>query len=398
MTAEALTILPSQRIRRWHAYLVVWKFHRWLGLAGAVVLVVLSLSGSLLVIHHDLDRLFEPNRHTVPILSDSEGDPVPLADLARKVVPLAPDGYRLYRIEPASTADETHKIMFRGPDGRTRWSAFAHPQNGDVLWRGADQSLFTPWLLHLHMQLHAGRIGYYITGLAGLCLVLLGLSGLYLYRDRFSALWRHPFRLHLGWRVALTDLHKWTGVASLYFVIILGLTGTLYVLSILQAESPSANVTTTFDPEAVAPLEPMLAAARSQVPDAEVLRIQFPSQANGMLSVLLLHRSAPPWRKFSRAEFIPATGTLNSMRKASDVSAWKQFSSMLAPLHFGFYGATWVKWAYFFGGLAPSLLAITGFLIWFRRQRRGSSNGFTANSPQFRAGRVASEPASGQPL
>ena len=105
-----------------------------------------------------------------------------------------------------------------------------------------------------------------------------------------------------------------------------------------------------------------------------------------------------PALKFSRAEFVPATGMLNSMRKASDVSAWKQFSSMLAPLHFGFYGATWVKWAYFFGGLAPSLLAITGLLIWFRRQRRGSSNGFTANSPQFRAGRVASEPASGQPL
>ena len=62
MTAEALTILPVQRIRRWHTYLIVWKFHRWLGLAGALFLVILSLSGSLLVIHHELDRLLEPGR------------------------------------------------------------------------------------------------------------------------------------------------------------------------------------------------------------------------------------------------------------------------------------------------------------------------------------------------
>ncbi|HTO03228.1 MAG TPA: PepSY-associated TM helix domain-containing protein, partial [Opitutus sp.] len=385
MTAKPLTILPSQRIRRWHSYLVVWKFHRWLGLAGALVLVVLSLSGSLLVIHHELDRIVEPNRHTVPVASRTETDPAPLADLARKIVPMAPDGYRLFRIEPAVTADETHKIMFRGSDGRTRWSAFAHPRTGEVLWHGYDQSLITPWLLHLHMQLQAGRIGYYVTGLAGVCLVLLGVSGLYLYRDRLSALWRHPFRLHLGWRVALTDLHKWTGVASLYFVVMLGLTGTLYVLSILRTEATPTSRTSTFDPRVVAPLEPMLAAAKAQLPDAEVLRIQFPSQGNGILSILLLHRSAPPWRKFSRVEFVPATGSLKAIRRAGDASAWKQFSSMLAPLHFGFYGATWVKWAYFFGGLSPTLLAITGFLIWFRRKRRGSSPGFAGNSPQFRA-------------
>ena len=395
MTAEALTILPVQRIRRWHTYLIVWKFHRWLGLAGALVLVVLSLSGSLLVIHHELDRRLEPGRHTVPTGATPEIGHAPLADLAREIGPMAPDGYRLFRIEPATTSDETHKIMFLGSDGRTRWSVFAHPRTGEVLWHGYVHSLFTPWLLHLHMQLQAGRIGYYVTGLAGLCLVLLGLSGLFLYRDRLSALWRHPFRLHLGWRVALTDLHKWTGVASLYFVIILGLTGTLYVVSILRAEAPPARAS-TFDPDAIAPLEPMLAAARAEIPGTEILRIQFPSQENGILSILLLHRSAPPWRKFSRVEFVPATGSLKTIRRAGDASAWKQFSSMLAPLHFGFYGATWVKWAYFFGGLSPTLLAITGFLIWFRRKRRSSSRAFTADSPQFRAVRVASDPSSGQ--
>jgi uncharacterized iron-regulated membrane protein len=46
---------------------------------------------------------------------------------------------------------------------------------------------------------------------------------------------------------------------------------------------------------------------------------------------------------------------------------------MLAPLHFGFYGATWVKWAYFIGGFAPALLALTGTALWLARRRTSLS-------------------------
>jgi uncharacterized iron-regulated membrane protein len=79
---------------------------------------------------------------------------------------------------------------------------------------------------------------------------------------------------------------------------------------------------------------------------------------------LLLHRDAPVWRKFSRIEFDARTGNVRTIRAAANNSAGDQFAAMLAPLHFGFYGATWVKWAYFFGGLSPALLGLTGLLIW----------------------------------
>ncbi len=47
---------------------------------------------------------------------------------------------------------------------------------------------------------------------------------------------------------------------------------------------------------------------------------------------------------------------------------------MLGPLHFGLYGAPWVKWAYFIGGLAPGLLAVSGTVLWrIRRNAQKSS-------------------------
>jgi len=366
---ESLALPPEKRINRWHTYLLVWKLHRVLALVFGALLLLMSLSGSLLVLHHEIERAFEPDRHTVP--PAARGQPArPLANLARTIAPLAPADYQLFRIEPADTAEGTHKFIFRSTSGTTRWSAFVAPSTGEVLWRGPDQALFSPWLLELHMRLRAGRAGYAVTGLAGVGLVLLGLSGLFLHRERMGALWRHPFRVSLGWRVAFADLHKWIGIAALYFVIVLGVTGAIYACRGFTTTPPRPTSTRAFTLAQLAPLEPMLAAARERFPGAEILRAQLPPQAGGAVTVLLLHREAPVWQKFSRMDFDAATGALRGVRAANELPAGEQFAAMLAPLHFGFYGATWVKWAYFVGGFTPTLLALTGLLVWWHRGRQ----------------------------
>lgn len=364
---DPVTLPPERRVRRWHTYLAVWNLHRVLGLGFGALLGLLSLTGSVLVVHENIERTFDPNRHVVPA-PPRDAIMFPLADLARTTASLAPPGYRLLRVLPANEPDATHEFLFAGADNLSRWTVFVAPATGAVLWTGPEQSLFIPWLLRLHMQLRAGRAGYYATGIAGLGLTLLSLSGIYIHRERFNGFGRHPFRLRLGWRVALSDLHKWIGLFSLYFPIALGVTGTLYTLSGLKVKTPPP-VARPLDVRGLAPLEPMLATAREKLPGTEILRVQFPSSTGGAVTVLLLHRDAPPWRKFSRVEFDAATGAVRTVHVAAEAPATDQFAAMLAPLHFGFYGAPWVKWTYFAGGLAPAALALTGTaLCWLRRR------------------------------
>ena len=367
--ALQLPSAPARRIRRWHTWLLVWRVHRWLGLAAGALLILLSATGSLLVVHHELERWFEPDLHVNkrPAGSDAPA----LADLARATVPLAPEGYRLFRVVPAIAPDATHRLVFRAPDAPVRWAAFLEPATGRVLWSGPERSLLTSWLLGLHMHLHAGRAGTFVAGLGGVALALLALTGIYIHRDRLTQLWRHPFRLHLGWRVALADLHKWIGIFALYFPVVLGVTGALYCLAILRAPS-AAPPATPFPLAQLAPLEPMLTTARERFPDAEIVRAQMPPQAGGVVSVLLLHRNAPVWQKFSRVDFDAVTGALRTVRAATDASVRDQFNSMLAPLHFGLHGAAWVKWTYFVGGLTPGLLTLSGAAIWWIRRRAGA--------------------------
>ena len=100
--------------------------------------------------------------------------------------------------------------------------------------------------------------------------------------------------------------------------------------------------------------------------------IEEHARGRGAVSVLLVHRDAPVWQKFSRVDFDAVTGELRAVRAAADAPAGAQFRSMLAPLHFGLYGAPWVKWVYFIGGLSPGLLALTGVAIWWQRRRAAS--------------------------
>lgn len=365
---------PGQRVRRWRYFLLAWRLHRWLGLGVGAVIVALSLTGGLLVMHHDVERWLHPEWHAVHPPEDPSHR-APLVPVLRELQARAPAGFRPLRLEPGREATDSDKVIFVGPDRSTRWSAFINPYTGAILWHGSDQSLFTPWLLHLHMHFHAGRWGYVAAGLGGVALTLLGGSGIWITRGRLRVLLR-PCRLRLGGRVALADLHRWVGIATSYFTLVLGGTGIWFSVLLVPREfvrETPAPLAPPFELARLAPIEPALDAARACFPGAELSRVTFPREAGAPLQVRLLHRDAPVWRKQSGVDFDPATGRRLKVRDGRDAPFKEQLNSILAPLHFGFYGATWVKWLYVAGGFAPTVLALSGTGIWWLRTRRRPS-------------------------
>jgi uncharacterized iron-regulated membrane protein len=366
-------IEPAQRIRRWHTYLSVWTLHRVLGLGFGALILLLSATGGVLVMHHEIERWLEPGRHRVAVAPDVTR--LPIAPLVHRIAAThAPPGYRPLRLMTAVALDDSEKLMFVAPDGRTRWAAFVNPYTGEVLWHGPDQSLVTPWLLALHMHLRMGGWGYVFTGLAGVGLFLLGLTGLYIYRDGLRGLWRRPIRLNDGGKAAWADFHKWVGVATIYFSLVLGLTGAIYSARIAPAQiAAPKSQPAPFDVAKLAAVEPALQATRERFPGAEILRVSFPAHAKAPLVVLVLHRDAPVWQKFSRMEFDAATGAMTAVRDASAASPREKFAAMLSPLHFGFYGSDLVKWLYVLGGFAPAMLTVSGVAIWYVRTRKNAS-------------------------
>jgi uncharacterized iron-regulated membrane protein len=201
----------------------------------------------------------------------------------------------------------------------------------------------------------------------------------------FGPCFRGPVRLHQGWRLGWSGLHKWVGLVSIYFSLILGLTGAIYSFTIapgqIAAPKPQA---TPFDLGQLSAIEPALSIASKRFPGSEILRVSFPTTVKAAVTVLVLHRDAPVWRKFSRMEFEPVGGAVRSVHDAASATPKEKFSAMLSPLHFGFYGSPLVKWLYAVGGFAPALLAVSGILIWFIRTRRKPAAGPTFEAKQPR--------------
>lgn len=391
-TSDSQPHRARRNISRW-----LWRAHRWLGLGLGIVVILLSLTGSLLVFHHDWERWLQPERHVVSVPPAGTAR-APLATILQRLQTEAPAGYRLIRLESGHGPTDSEKILFISPDRRTRWSAFVNPWTGDILWRGADQSLVTPWLLHLHMHLHIGTWGYVITGLAALALTILGLTGLWLTRDRLARLLHWPFRRTPGGRTRASELHKWTGLVSLYFTLVLGGTGVWFAILIVPfqfREKASLVPAPAFALSRLAPVEPALATVAREFPGAEVLRIGFPADDRGKLQIRVLHRDAPVWAKFSRMDFDPVTGAPQRIARASEATTAQKWQAILAPLHFGFYGSTLVKWLYVLGGALPAVLALTGILIWWRRQRPAAR---TANTQTFSEPRLVQGTARHDPL
>jgi uncharacterized iron-regulated membrane protein len=374
---------PAEAARRSRVPRAVLALHRSLALGIGVLILSMSLTGGTLVLHHDIERLLFPERHLVGKADlTSTRERVPLAPVVQQLAGGAPAGYRPLRIEPALSSDETDKVIFVAPDGRTRWSAYVHPYTGAVVWQGPDQALFTPWLLHWHMNFRLGPWGHVLTSFVGACLVLLGVTGLIVHRDRLAVLARRPMRLDLGWRVAVNDLHRWLGLAGIYFSLVLGLTGSIYAFTVARKQIPAPKPPApAFDLAQLAPLEPALAAARERFPGGEFSRIIFPSHATAPLTLRVLHRDAPVWRKFSRMDFDPATGAVRAIHDAREASAADKFSSMLSPLHFGFYGSPLVKWLYAIGGFTPALLMLSGTAMWYLRTRKACATATLPSRP-----------------
>ncbi|HEX2099409.1 MAG TPA: PepSY domain-containing protein, partial [Candidatus Synoicihabitans sp.] len=127
-----------------------------------------------------------------------------------------------------------------------------------------------------------------------------------------------------------------------------------------------------------ASVEPMIAAAQDQLPGHQLRRIAWPTAAGAPVRLLWLDRTAPVWAKFSTTDLDAQTGELLRVRRGREATTKEKWRAIVAPLHFGFYGAPWVKVAYALGGFAPALLALTGTALWWRRTRRRG----TAASPR----------------
>ncbi|PTY08702.1 PepSY domain-containing protein [Opitutaceae bacterium EW11] len=360
-----------------------WMLHSWLGLAAGVGLLVIGLTGSLLMFRHELDVWLQPELvRAVP----SAAGRLPADELLRAAERQLP-GYEvtgwLIDEERPAAADLLYVIRH----GTSRWLlATLDPYSGRLLAtpRTPKQTV-SGWLLELHYTFLGGHTGTCIAGVLGAALCLLGVSGLWIYRE----FWKCAFTLRWGRgaRILFSDLHKAVGILSVAFNLALGFTGAYWNLTHIFGHWMEGGA----DEPVVAgrlyspafSLARALADAPGQLPGFRSRYVSLPTVPGGAVTLwgAVEPRGLLRGPYGSTVSYDAATGAFTAVQDLRAASWWRQVVDAFTPLHFGAFGGMAVRLLWSAGGLAPGILAVSGFFIWRSRRRRSRP---PARAPQPR--------------
>lgn len=378
----------------------VFRWHLWLGLLSGIFLLLIGTTGSIAVLAEEIDWLLLPPLRAQPAADSRRASADTLVANVRAAHPQA----RLVTLDLSQRPYFAHvaQIQERAPEGgrRRNVTVFLDPATGAIqgereLGSGYTASVYQ-FIRQSHVRLLMGFWGRVFVGICGVTLTLSCITGLWIYRGWIKKLFQLRLKGSWGSRSPWAELHKFVGVWSLVFNVILGVTGAFLGLENLAnkleeafaKKSPAVEAKvaaaarlakTAAKPGAtgvaVAPplsLDALLARAATEFPDLRVRSITFPNRPTDPISF----RGGVPnpfvadshVRSASGLSLNPVTGEVVRLTDGRKLSFGARLYWLQDPLHFGYFGGLLSKIPWFFLGLTPGLLALSGTWMWWKRR------------------------------
>jgi len=374
--------------------------HRWIALAfGALVLVVV-LSGVIVLFVPETERLVHPSHFEVTPTQRPVSSEQAVAAATRAFPQLTPEAVvrsaGVYDVHQDGTAEKPGMVVH------------VDPGTGRVLGESAYQDGVLGFVQNLHMCAlgcagYPGHVAFleqpsgawevtwggWVLGAAGVVLLALALSGLWLWWPGVRR-WARGFTVRRGAGAYKRDydLHKVLGFAALPFLLMWAFTGAAWELPVLErawyAVMPGANPpeppAATSKPgtgDGVSATEAE-AIAQRMVPDGEMVSVSIPDPAKPDSAYSLwLARGVDPYAHAVHPGNVEVVVDRYSgrarigydMSRADAVGEW--WEGWQWGLHTGTF-ASWPWRAAFWltFGLVPLLLGVTGTTMWLHKRRR----------------------------
>ncbi|MEZ0470413.1 PepSY-associated TM helix domain-containing protein [Luteimonas salinilitoris] len=346
--------------------------HTWAGLVTGWLLFVIFVGGTIACFDAELDRWMRPG---IPAAAPAE----PAMDaVAASMLESDPDAHAwfLYLPHPRFPAIKAGAWYLDGTYDVHAYDA----ANGAPLQDTAGGDFF----FTLHYNLHAGTLGMYLVGLAGMLMLVAIVSGVIIHRRIFKDLFL--FRFRGGGQRAWLDGHNLTGVVALPFHLMIAYTGVaIFVSSYMFAGLQAAyggDVEKLFDelaphphreevhrpPPARAPLDAMIADARERLGGAPwLVGVEHPNDASQVVSVGLDHSRHVAWNHRT-AYYDGVTG--RHLGDGPEPGGAYHTYMFLGGLHMVQFGGALYRWLYFVLGLAGCVMLACGMQVWVEKRAR----------------------------
>ena len=365
---------------------VLLTAHRWLALVLLVLLIPVAVSGGLLVWHDELDSVVNPQRYAVsgPTVA------LPASGYLSAAQAALDPGLQANSIRYPDSAGKPVTVSARGPAApgeRPRFvTIYLDPPTGNVLDRMEFGSSWMGILHVLHGNLFVPQYsGRQIVGWVGVAMLILSLSGIYLWWPR-NRMFLRGLRFRRTADV-LNNLHHFFGFWISIPLAIVSATG-IYISFPQTTRTLMANVAPVAEPGQRRNLNGPVARNPALTPD-RALELALAAEPSARPAALFLPVStgggrrsedsaaAPVWRIQVRTPDVvqPATLLINdhtsAVERLPDPAAGDRVAQWMRWIHDGQRGGIVWQIFVFLTGILPLVFGITGVVMWWRgRQRR----------------------------
>lgn len=358
---------------------LLWA-HRWFGLIGGIVVVLIGLTGSFIVFYREIDVALNPALYAPAgpeqsvtlaevMHAAAAADPAPIATI------LAPD--RTWPVWIVIHSHETTPGSYPN-----RWTTMVDPSNGKVLGRRDYANAFALKVYRLHFTLLLYEFwGKELVGVAGFVLLGLAVSGLFLWWPKPGRFWRSiSVRKNVSLLRFVLDLHGAAGFWALSVLLLISITGVGIVfpdlvrpiVGLVSQPTPDRSPRVEMPPPAGTPVlspDAIMRRAQEVKPGATVAMLNPPTATRNTWRVQFRPDGADPAVRSRGAIWLdPWSGAVVHDRTPGTMSMGDRYLAEQLWLHngatFGFAGRLLV----FAAGFAPLVLFVSGAMMWLKRR------------------------------
>ncbi|MEH2082239.1 MAG: PepSY-associated TM helix domain-containing protein [Nostoc sp.] len=358
---------------------LVFTLHRYIGLAVGLIAIIVGLTGTLLVFHSEISSFDQ--QHRIGTITP-QGEPLPIEvvlNTVKKTYADQPDA-PVQRIYLPSKPNEPMNVILKTK--QNEWTEnYINPYTGAIIGNNLKPSFIQKSfeiLYPLHYALLGGDLGYKFVGIIGLLMSFMSITGIILWpgwRRLISGIkikWNaHPKRVNF-------DVHKVAGVITAVFLIFAFFTGfcwsfsefvnpAIYALTFSKQQTDPVSV--PIAGKSPLRLTQQLKTAQAALPTGELRRIYFPTKPEEALNVAFKLPQETEDYGQSSVYLDQYSGKVLRVNSSLKLSLGDRILNSFTPLHYGTFWGLPSRIFYLFVGLAPLVLSVTGFVMWWYRYK-----------------------------
>lgn len=359
--------------------------HSWLALPIWFFVLIVCVTGTLAVVSQEIVWLANPD-----VRASKPSDDAELLTFGQVLAEIKKAQPELV-VQSITRPDESHFALTARvsyPDGSNP-TIYVNPYTGAIQgispefdFRQFTRALHGWWLVPFT---NGFSWGWYLVSMMGIPMLLSLITGLVVYKKFWKGFFKPRLRFNQGARIFWGDLHRLSGIWSIWFIAVVSITGIWFLIQAILFDN-QISISTEGVPAVVAredvpivrPGEPIPMldvdeAARiaiGKVPSLDVSFTRLPSNAYDHISV-----GGRGWYPLmmQSASINPYTGEVAQQRLLEDRSKLEFVTESMRPLHTGDFGGLWVKMIWFFFGLVLSMMVLSGLLIWTKRTAQATA-------------------------